>query len=274
MKTAFYIVTVHNKEDLIVSVLDGIMNSTRNSEYHTKIICVIDGCTDNSYQYVEEFMNKLTNGYSLHIIVENDIHELLSINSALRFIETLNTTSDDLVFFLQDDVILNDENLNEMIQYLYDTNDRLGYISFRCGLSTSLDTNGILCEHSFVESEHGHWKQLNLNHFLELKDREFGFVEIAIKSPTCIKMSVLSDVGVFDENLQPFGHDDLDLCIRLNKLGYKNAVFGVRFESKLDWGGTREQKNQSKEYHKRYNEIVFRNKLYLTNKHRDYYESK
>lgn len=274
MKTAHYIVTVHNKEELIEKVLDGIVNSTKGSTFFTNIICVLDGCTDSSYQRVIDFSNRLDSNYKLYTIVENDVHELMSINSALRFIATLDGTPDDLIFFLQDDVILQDESVNEIIEYLYSQYPELGYISFRCGLLTSLDSSGILCEHSFIESEYGHWKQLNLNHFMEMRDREFSFIEIVIKSPTCIKKSVLDVVGLFDENLQPFGHDDLDLCIRLNKLGYKNAVFGIKFESKLDWGGTRENKNQEKGYHKNYNSIIFRNKIYLTNKHRDYYESK
>ena len=51
-------------------------------------------------------------------------------------------------------------------------------------------------------------------------------------------------------------------------------MFGASFLSKLDWGGTREDKNQNKDYHKNYTGIVYRNKLYLTNKHKDYYEIK
>lgn len=274
MKTAHYIVTIHNKEDLINKVLEGIVTSTKDSTYFTNIICVLDGCTDNSEQYVLEFAKQLDSNYKLYTIIQNDVHELLSINAALRFIQSLDGTPDDLIFFLQDDVVLKDENLNEMIEYLYQQQNKLGYVSFRCGLATSLDSSGILCEHSFIESTHGHWKQLNLNHFVEMQEREFSTVEIAIKSPTCIKKGVLDEVGMFDEALQPFGHDDLDLCIRLNKLGYSNAVFGVKFESKLDWGGTREDKNQDKGYHKNYASIVSRNKVYLTNKHREYYESK
>lgn len=274
MKKAFYIVTIHNKQDLILDVLNGIVNSTKNSQFETNIVCVLDGCTDNSELIIDEFSKDLLVPHKLYKVYENDVHELLSINSALRFISTLETDKDDLIFFLQDDVVLTEEDLNETIEFLYNSHSNLGYISFRCGLMTDISNNGLLYEHSFIESTDGHWKQLNLDHFVEMNNKEFGFVEIAIKSPTCIKKSVLDLVGWFDENLAPFGHDDLDLCIRLNKLGYKNAVFGASFTSKLDWGGTREEKNKNKDYHKLYNDIILRNKIYLTKKHTDYYINK
>lgn len=274
MKKAFYIITIHNKQDLILNVLEGIINSTKDSNYETNIICVLDGCIDNSESIVDKFSINLSNRYKLHKIIQNDIHEILSTNSALRFINTLENSEDDLIFFLQDDVVLKEEDLNEIIESLYLEYKELGYMSFRLGLLTDLDSNGILYEHSFIESTDGHWKQLNLDHFVEMKNKEFGFVEIVVKSPTCIKKKVLDHVGFFDEELAPYCHDDLDLCIRLNELGYKNAVFGASFISKLEWGGTREEKNKDKPYYKMFSEIIYRNKLYLTKKHKAYYAAK
>jgi glycosyltransferase involved in cell wall biosynthesis len=53
MKNSFYIITIHDKQDLIQRVLEGIVNSTKDSDYKTNIICVLDGCTDNSESIVE-----------------------------------------------------------------------------------------------------------------------------------------------------------------------------------------------------------------------------
>jgi len=273
-KNAHYIVTIHNKEDLISDVLMGIQKATENSLFNINIICVLDGCTDNSEKNIDNCFSSFSDKYKLHKIYENDVHELLSLNSAIKYLKTIETSKEDLIFFLQDDVVLDDLDLNEYIDQLYQTKENLGYISFRCGLSTNLDGNNILFEHSFLESECGHWNQLNLNHFYEFKNKEFSFCEIVIKSPTCIKKLILDEIGLFDENLAPFGHDDLDLSIRLNKKGYKNAIFGVKFKSLLDWGGTRTPKDPNKDYCVNYNNIVYRNKLYLTEKHADYYQSK
>ena len=274
IKRAHYIISIHNKEDLIFNVLKGIENATKNSAFKINVICVLDGCIDRSEEQIHKAFDTFSDKYSLHKIYENDVHELLSLNKAIKYLETIENSKEDLIFFLQDDVVLNDTDVNEKIDYLYANIKDLGYISFRCGLSTDLDMYGILFEHSFFEAECGHWKQLNLNHFQEFQDKQFKFSEIVIKSPTCIKKSILDEVGMFDEKLAPFGHDDLDLSIRLNQKGYKNAIYGIKFISKLDWGGTRTPKDPTKYYHTKYNDIVFRNKLYLTKKHHDYYLNK
>jgi GT2 family glycosyltransferase len=273
-ETAHYIISIHNKEDLIFDVLKGIEKSTKDSNFKINIICVFDGCVDKSEEQVDKAFSSFSDNYKLHKLYENDVHELLSLNKAIKYIETIENSKEDLIFFLQDDVILNDTQINESISYLYEKVKDLGYISFRCGLSTDLQVNGILFEHSFCENECGHWKQLNLNHFQEFKNKHFKICEVVIKSPTCIKKQILDEVGIFDEKLAPFGHDDLDLCIRLNELGYKNAVYGINFISKLDWGGTRTKKNPKKDYHVRYDEIVYRNKIYLSKKHINYFLKK
>jgi len=274
MKNAFYIITIHNKQDLIGKVLEGIINSTSNTKFNVHILCVLDGCTDESEKIIDTYVKSHGEKYKFHKIYEDDVHELLSLNSAFKYIEGLDSSPEDLLFLLQDDVILTEDNLNELIENLYFNIPKLGYVSFRCGMKTNLNPEtGLLMEHTHTESTYGHWKQLGETFFRELQDKQFAFYEIVIKSPTCIKKSILDEVGYFDEYLAPFGHDDLDLSIRLNKLGYQNAVFGASFESKVDWGGTREEKNKEKDYHKKYSDIIQRNKIYLTNKHIDYYEA-
>ena len=273
-KTSHYIITIHNKEDLIFNVLKGIENATKDSNFKINIICVLDGCVDKSEEQIDKAFETFSDKYKLHKIYENDVHELLSLNKAIKYLETIENSKEDLIFFLQDDVVLNDTDVNEKIYYLYENIKNLGYISFRCGLSTDLDGNGILFEHSFFEAECGHWKQLNLKHFQEFHNKQFKICEIVIKSPTCIKKSILDEVGMLDEKLAPFGHDDLDLSIRLNKKGYNNAIYGVKFISKLDWGGTRTPKEPKKYYHTKFADIVLKNKIYLTQKHNDYYLNK
>jgi GT2 family glycosyltransferase len=272
---AHFIITIHNKENLIQLVLEGIRKSTKDFAHTVNLICVFDGCIDRSEQLAGEVFAAFPKNYKLHKLFVDDVHELLSINSGIKYLDSLDTTREDLVFFLQDDVILDDTRVVDSVLMCYQQFPDLGYLSFRCGLATDIDSNGILYEHSFLESEHGHWGQLSLNHFQEVKDMQFAFCEIVIKSPTCIKKRILDLVGCLDEKLAPFGHDDLDLCIRLNLMGFRNAILGVRFVSKLDWGGTRSPVVPGKiDYHKRYDDIVFRNKIYLTKKHQDYYSKK
>lgn len=261
----YYIITIHNKEDLIKDVLDGVNKSATNG----KIICVLDGCTDNTELIIDSYNSK----FPIIKSKQDDVHELLSLNAVFK--DVLKEANDsDFIVTLQDDVILDELNLETLISDLYNQKENLGYLSLRCGLKTKLDNNLVLCEYDFIESEFGHWKQLNLHHFKELKYKEFEYAEVVIKSPTCIPVWLLKKVGFFDENLAPFGHDDLDLCIRLNEMGYKNGIYALKFFSKVEWGGTREDKNKESKHNKQCDFIIYRNKIYLTKKHKSYYYSK
>ena len=46
------ILTIHNKEWLVQQVLDGIVKNTRG-DY--ELIIVLDGCTDKSFDVVEDY---------------------------------------------------------------------------------------------------------------------------------------------------------------------------------------------------------------------------
>ncbi|MCK4824998.1 hypothetical protein KA005_55125, partial [bacterium] len=51
-------------------------------------------------------------------------------------------------------------------------------------------------------------------------------------------------VGMLEERLAPYMHDDTEYAIRCIKAGYKNAVFAVRFRSDVKWGSTRTRPNK------------------------------
>ena len=271
-KTAHFIVTIHNKQDLIERVLQGIVQSCIDTDYAINVICVLDGCTDNTEKVIDTYLPNLPIQITLHKLYQNDVHEILATQHALEFISTIPNGEDDIILFLQDDVILEQDDLLEYIDRLYETVPNLGYLSFRLGCFTNLDQNNILYEHTFYESTFGHWKQLGMDHFTEVGHLEFVETEVVIKSPVCIKKRILDHVGYYDLNLAPYAHDDLDLSIRLNQLGYRNGVFGAKMVSKVEWGGTRSA--EANEYQRNFSNVVHRNKLYLTNKHKQYYASK
>ena len=52
---SYFIIPVHNKENLIGQVIDGILKSV-SDDY--KIIFVIDGCTDNSENIIKNYNNE------------------------------------------------------------------------------------------------------------------------------------------------------------------------------------------------------------------------
>jgi len=272
MNKSFYIVPTFNKDYLIISVLKGILNCHDKETNPPIIICIIDGCTDNTKELVNNFKNKYEHPDNIHILYLNNVHEITCLNFALEYIEkNLNPNDEDLIFSIQDDVILEEENINTKFNRLFNYKKNLGYVSMRLGTKINVHDNQII-EYDFIESEFGHWNQLNFSFHKTLKHLQLAFVEIGIRSPTCTLWKRFKEVGFFDINLAPYGFDCHDFSIRMNKAEYINAVFALRFKSDVNWG-TMRSKNLS-EYNNNINEIHIKNRTYLANKHKDYFNNK
>ena len=67
---SFFIVPVFNKENLILQVCNGILQSV-SKDADFKVIFIIDGCTDSS----EAILKKITND-NIVLLHANDVHEI------------------------------------------------------------------------------------------------------------------------------------------------------------------------------------------------------
>ena len=262
---SFYIVPVYNKEFLIKDVLQGIVDNT-SGDY--KIITIIDGCTDNSEQVILDYVDRNKLQENILVKHQDNVHEILCLNYGLNQVKLSNPNDNDLIFTVQDDVILKEPNIDILFNNLFNTYDNLGYVSMRLGLDLKV-VNNQLIEFNFVESEFGHWNQLNLHHYKKLNFNELYQTNIAIRSPTCTLWKRYKEIGFYDSALSPCGYDCHDFSIRNNKAGYVNAVYALQFESKLEWGGMRKEKSNLNALH---NEVYEWNRQYLINKHKDYWK--
>jgi len=142
---------------------------------------------------------------------------------------------------LQDDVILLDNSIEKKIIHLYEKmGPRLGYLSFRLGGNLKddvLESGDGSPFKDYVENAFGH----GIDKSNILLPGQFAFRSIVIKSPACIPTLIIRQFGLLDENLSPCFHDDTEYCLRLLKNGYKNGVFGIEYQSNLEWGGTRKK---------------------------------
>jgi len=257
MKPIFnYIITIHNKEDLIENVLNSVINCCHDNSY---IYPVLDGCTDDSENIIDGIIS-MNQNISITKIKINDVHEILSINEGLR---NSNQSIEGYNIILQDDVVLKDYSLEEKISQLYkNVGNQLGYLSFRLGANLKddiLDNADSLLFKDLIESAYGH----GINNTKILLPGMFAFRSIAIKSPVCIPTRIIKEFGLLDEKLAPCFHDDTEYCLRLLKNGYKNGVFAIKYESDLDWGGTRKNPNPN------YAKFIRNNLAYLKNKYFD-----
>lgn len=267
MPKSYYIITIHNKEELLEQVLGGI-NACHDLSEPGEIIAVLDGCTDGSEKVVDNFSSQL----QIKKLYSADTHEIASLNTSLAYIRTFcNPQSDDLVFMLQDDVILKEPFINLKFKFLFEQFEDLGYVSMRLGLD--LSSNGsVLIESNLVESEYGHWKQVNFTNYTVVNKNDIMFKDVVVRSPTCIKWDRFERVGVFDAALSPCGFDCHDMSIRMNQAGYRNAVIGFEYYSKFGTGTMTADPNT--EYNRRMTSIYERNKKYLAKKHEEYFKAK
>lgn len=250
-----YIITIHNKEDLIGQVLNSIIRCCHENSF---IYPVLDGCTDKSEEIVDDIIR---NNPQIPIkkIKVNDVHEILSINEGLKLSDQ---SAEGYNIILQDDVIISDFFIEKKIIFLYQKmGGKLGYLSFRLG--ANLKKNILKSDHGspfsdYIENAFGH----GIDKSKILLPGQLAFRSIAIKSPVCIPTSIVRRYGLLDENLSPCFHDDTEYCLRLLKNGYKNGVFGLQYESELEWGGTRREPNPALQ------QSIKKNMDYLREKYR------
>ena len=112
-----YIITIHNKENLIEKVLKSVISCCRENSY---IYPVLDGCTDNTESIINSIIAD-NRQIPIKKIYTPDVHEILSINAALK---VASQDEKGCNIILQDDVILEDQELEKKVFTIY---DYLGY---------------------------------------------------------------------------------------------------------------------------------------------------
>jgi len=227
-----YIITIYNKEDLISQVLENVIKCCGSNSH---IYLVLDGCTDNSETIIDEIIS-LNFDTQITKIFADDVHELLSINAGLK-VASHKGTGYNLI--LQDDVLIEDFDIEQKIINLYALEgEKLGYVSFRMGANLKKDaliSRDAVPYTDYVENTFGHGgeyiEMLPLGHI--------AYRTVPIKSPVCIPFKIINQIGMYNAQLAPYGHDDIDLALRVIDKGYYNAVYAIKFKSELEWGGTR-----------------------------------
>ncbi len=246
-----YIITIHNKENLIRDVLTSVINCMGKNSY---IYAVLDGCTDNTEKIMDSVANQMN--IFIHKLYAPDVHEIRSINIGLKV-----ASQEDPGFniILQDDVILRDNNFEDKIKLFYEIigYENVGMLSFRHG--TNLIINEIqkeILECDLIASEFSSGKYLDI-----LKEGQFAKRVVAVRSPECISTYTVKKVGLMDEDLAPYTYDNHDYSLRCIKNNLSNFILSIKFESEEKWGGMRE--NPHPEAFK----IMQRNRRILYKKH-------
>lgn len=255
-----YIVPIYNKEDILPSTLEGI---ERTSSPKSKIVLVVDGCTDRSEAIVNEFIRN--SSHEAEKIIMPNVHMLLSVNAGLKKVQS------GFSIIMQDDIILKDLDTEKKLIELYNRmNSALGVISFRYGSNIGVSSylnmfknrtfQGLIEETDLIKgpSDYADYPMGDYGNFYPRMS--------SINGPNCIPWELLSKIGFLDENLAPYGFDDPEYCIRSLKSGFMNGLFPIHYQSELEWGGTR----RSKKFIHEVSNIHKRNRIYIYKKHGNY----
>ncbi len=252
-----YVVPIYNKEDVLPDTLEGI---DKCASSYSKIILVVDGCTDNSENIVDSFIKN-----SSHIVEKinmPNVHMLLSVNAGLERV------NEGFSVIMQDDIILEDIDLERKVIELYERKiSQIGVISFRYGSNVkpmsminkirNYTISNMIEEVDFIKGPDDYAD------YIEGEYGKFYPRMSSINGPNIIPWHLLSRIGKFDANLAPYGFDDPEYCIRSLKLGFINGLFPIKYTSEIEWGGTR----RSKSFYKIAAQIHKRNKKYIYKKH-------
>jgi len=252
-----YIITVHNKEHLIERVLKCVLSCFGKN---SAIFVVLDGCTDNTEKIVDQISSQ--SKIPINKIFLPDVHEILSINAALR-----KAPQDGKGFniILQDDVLILEQNFEQKIINFYEAigYSNIGLLAFRHGVNITFNNkNQELKEIDLKESAYG----------VGMGDRPLlpgYYIEkmVGVRSPECISTEAVRNIGYLDENLAPYTYDDHDFSIRCLLGGFRNYVLAIKFESDIKWGGMRNNPHPEVEA------IMERNRKYLYKKYYDFFNS-
>ena len=232
--TDFYtsiILTIFNKEKIIEKVIDSLF--MHSSSLIQEYIFVLDGCTDSSEKILKSKIAFIPYGAKYKIMYANNVFELRANNIGLKEVSL------QYAIIIQDDMVIMEPNWNERLILPMQKYNDIWAVTART--SCSLNNKGEW--YNIKEGPVGH-------KYIENSDypRNIIYVgQVINRGPLLVKMSVIKEIGYFDETLPGcIGCDDVDACLKIfSKFGLRCCSFYVKYISPLEWGSTRVGPNAS-----------------------------
>lgn len=255
MKSSSIVLTIHDKGFLLPKTLEAIKWLTHWR--CVEIIFVIDGCTDNSLELVENFCKEAWQ-IKTTILEAPDVFETKSNNLAAK------ASSSDYVIFLQDDILIQEAGWNEQILRPLKKWDDVFAVSGNCAHSWAHNpaTIGIDKEGwSDLLRHHSHANKFNIDH-----PNTFAIRESCNRGPLALDHAVFKQLNYFDEAFAPLDSDDHDLMYRAKALNKVCGYTRVGWGSENHWGGTRDENGKTKQW---VLDVNIKNAQLLYNRHKD-----
>lgn len=225
------ILTIHNKEWLIQQVLDGIVKNTRG-DY--ELIIVLDGCTDKSFDVVEDYF--YGKNHNIIIVTTPDVYETKANNVGFK------SARGEYIIIVQDDLIIKEDGWNLRMQKPFDAFGDVFAVTSRTAHDWEFNPN---TKHlGMKENLDDCWCDIciHTNHAdrTNISRDTFAVRASVNRGPLMINHEDLKKLNYLDEEFSPQDMDDHDLIYRMHKeLDKVCGCYWIDFESKDEWGGTR-----------------------------------
>lgn len=213
------ILTIHNAsrtistgEILLNKVIDGIINNTVG-DY--EILCMLDGCTDDSEKIVYDYLDKA----NVRPIILPDVYELRTNNAGFR------EAKGDYVIVVQDDQIISEHGWNKRMQKPFDNFVDVFAVTARTAHNWIFNPNSFYLRYPDAPKN-------NYNDLLQSVDEAenrtglprniFAVRSTVNRGPLMINLDDLKKINYLDDEFAPCDMDDHDLMFRaylnLNKV--------------------------------------------------------
>lgn len=223
MKKYSFVIPTYNKKELLRRTLEFINLQKYYPKGEYEVIVVDDGSNDGTSEYIKD----MDWTYSLkYIYLERDIK---SCRSKARNVGW-SKAEGDIIIFLDDDILINEEYLNELDRY-YAIDESLLVLGTRLNLPQN-KRDECLCDwssiteeayktdnSSMLEARHITLKYLSYN----ASYHRFPWV-LAFSCNMVIPKIILEKYGGFDEDFKDWGYEDIELGYRLFKKGVKIVI--------------------------------------------------
>lgn len=220
MKKISCLLTVHNKQDLIEDVCEGIKNNI--SILTDQIVVVLDGCNDNSENIVKSVFKDLK--IKVDYVFTDDVFELRANNAGLKLVEN------DYVILIQDDMVIKEPDFDKRMLKPFMTYPDVFAVTAQTAHNNRIIGNHLICDNP-ADRRDGYPRD------------KFAVREIANRGPLMYDYSDVIELNYFDELLAPNSYDDHDISYRAYiKLGKVSGLYWVDYQSEPEWG-TGRQKN-------------------------------
>jgi hypothetical protein len=204
------IIPTHNRKERLIRLINSIKRNTYSQD-KIEIIVIDDASSDQTLEIVKRSFPNVK-------IMRNDV-ELFP--SACRNLG-IGISRGDLIFFVDDDVVLDKDAINELVKILtkYEDIGLVGLVMYYYKNPAKIWCAGvrlfppIFYPPYLLKKDKRRW-ELSENLLIECD---------SIPSAFMTKRTVIEQVGLFDERL-PIGWEETDFALRIKKKGYRIVIY-------------------------------------------------